>query len=368
VLAGTYPAFFLSSFSPYRIFKGGKDNLSHKGRLRKVLVVLQFTISIFLITGTLIMYRQLIFMQNRDPGFNENQLLVLENAGALGNNINTFKEAISVIPGVIDVTSSSSVPGNIRSYMAYALEGKKDETILMWTNYVDYNFLETYGMTLQSGRSFSKEYLSDIQTCMVNEAAIKKFNIDPLKMSIMEYRDSGKMIAYPIIGVVKDFIFESRKNEIAPFIFMLKPEYESYGYITAKISPQNYTETISKIGAVWKEFTINEPLRHTFIDDIMKRLYIKERQNTLIAVIASLLAILIAGLGLYGLNSFTIEHRTKEIGVRKAMGSSVKGICLLIFNETIILVVISALISFPVIYYTSEKWLQNFYYRTEPGI
>lgn len=368
ILAGTYPAFFLSSFTPYRIFKGGKDTVTHKGRLRKVLVVLQFTISIFLITGTLIMYRQLTYMLNRNPGFNDAHMLVLENAGALGDNISPFKEAISVMPGVIDVTSSSSVPGNIHSYMGYALEGKKDETILMWTNYVDYNFLQTYGMTLQSGRSFSKEYLSDAQTCLVNEAAVKKFNIDPVKMRIMEYRDSGRMVYYRIIGIVKDFIFESQKNEIAPFIFRLRPEDESDGYITVKILPRSYMEIISKIGASWKEFTANEPLKHTFIDDRMEQLYIKEKQNILIAVISSILAILIAALGLYGLNSFTIDNRTKEIGVRKAMGSSIRGICLLIFRETIILVSISALLSFPGIYFLSEKWLENFYYRIDPGI
>jgi putative ABC transport system permease protein len=307
-------------------------------------------------------------MLKRDPGFKSGQLLVIENEGALGANARSFKETIAMIPGVTDVTSSTSVPGKNESNNGYALEGKKDETILMWTNYVDNNYLQTYGMELQSGRFFNKEYHSDAQACLINESAIKKYNIDPEKMRILLYRDSGKMDYCPIIGVVKDFIFESQKNQVAPYIFRLKPENAGYGYITVKISPQNYNETIKKIENNWKKFTTDEPIKYNFVDDIMNQLYIKERQNALIAVISSILAIFIAALGLYGLTSYTVEHRTKEIGVRKAMGSSVPGICFLLSRETIILVAISALLSFPVIYYVSGKWLENFYYRISPGI
>jgi putative ABC transport system permease protein len=368
VLAGSYPAFFLSAFSPNRVLKGGKNNSSHKGGLRKVLVVLQFTISITLIVGTLIMHRQIVYMIERDPGFIKDQLLVLENEGALGANAKSFKETISMIPGVVSVTSSSSVPGNSNNNNGYMLEGKKDETILMWTDFVDYKFLETYSIQLKSGRFFNKEFPADAQACLLNESALKKFNIDPGKLRIMGYRDSGKVDYYPIIGVVKDFIFESQRNQIAPFIFRLKSESDRYGYITVKISPKNQMETIKKIETTWKEFTTDDPLKYRFIDDIMKQLYVKEQQNALIAVISSILAIFIAALGLYGLTSYTVEQRTKEIGVRKAMGSSVSGIYFVISREIIILISISALLSFPVIYYVSGKWLENFYYRISPGL
>jgi putative ABC transport system permease protein len=307
-------------------------------------------------------------MIDRDPGFIKDQLLALENEEALGTNAKSFRETISAIPGVMSVTSSSSVPGNIENNNGYMVEGKKDETILMWTNYVDYKFLETYGMKLKSGRFFNKEFLADDQACILNEAAIKKFNIDPGKLRIMGYRDSGKVDYYPIIGVVSDFVFESRRNQIAPYIFRLKSESSSYGYITAKISSGNHRETIKKIETAWKEFVKDDPFKYHFVDDIMKQLYVKERQNALIAVISSILAIFIAALGLYGLTSYTVEQRTKEIGVRKAMGSSVPGIYFAISREIIILISVSALLSFPVIYYVSSKWLENFYYKISPGL
>jgi putative ABC transport system permease protein len=368
ILAGSYPAFVLSAFSPSKVLKGGRNNSSHKGMLRKVLVILQFTISIFLVVGTLIMYRQIVYMTGRDPGFIKDQLIVLDNEEALGANAKSFKETIGRIPGVVAVTSSTAVPGNSNNNNGYMLEGKKDETILMWTNFVDYKFLETYGMQLKSGRAFSREYLSDDQACLLNESAIKKFNIDPGKLRIMGYRDSGKVVYYPIIGVVKDFVFESQRNQIAPLIFRLKSDDYRYGYITVKISSKNYRETIKKIETSWKEVVTDDPLKYHFIDDIIKQLYVKERQNILIAVISAILAIFIAALGLYGLTSYTVEQRTKEIGVRKAMGSSVPRIYFNISRDIIILISVSALLSFPLIYYISGKWLENFYYRISPGV
>ena len=368
ILSGSYPAFFLSAFSPYRVLKGGKIDRTHRGGLRKLLVVLQFTISIFLIVGTLIMYRQIVYMQERDPGFIKDQLLVLENEEALGASAKSFKETISMIPGVLSVSSSSTVPGISDSNNGYMLEGNKDETIMMWTNNVDYKFLETYGMQLKSGRFFKQEFPSDAQACLLNEAAIKKWNIDPEKLRIMGYRDSGKVVYYPIIGVVKDFVFESQRKQIAPLIFRLKSESDRYGYITAKISPKNYGETIRKIETAWQGFVTDDPLKYRFVDDIMNKLYIKERQNAIIAVISSFLAIFIAILGLYGLTSYTVEQRTKEIGVRKAMGSTVHGIYFAISREIIILISVSAALSFPIIFYLSGKWLENFYYRISPGL
>lgn len=247
------------------------------------------------------------------------------------------------------------------------LEGNKDETILLWTNWIDYDYIESYGMTLADGRTFNEQYATDKQACILNEAALKKFNIDPSEKRIMEYRDSGKVAYLPIVGVVKDFVFESLRNQVGPFIFRFKPDGDSYSYLTLKISGKDYSGTIDAVETRWKQFTSNEPFKFYFIDEVLGQLYIQEKQNARMAIISSILAIFVAALGLFGLTSFTVEQRTKEIGVRKAMGSSVNGIYIVIAREVIILVSVSAIIAFPVIYYFASKWLENFYYKISIG-
>jgi putative ABC transport system permease protein len=171
----------------------------------------------------------------------------------------------------------------------------------------------------------------------------------------------------PVIGVVKNFNFESLRNPIGPYILKFQNEGMLWGYLTVRISPQNYSKTISQIENKWKEFTANEPLQYYFVDEDFEKMYIQEKQNAQMAVIFSILAIFIASLGLFGLTSFTVEQRTKEIGVRKAMGSSVAGIYYEMSKEVIVLISVSAVIAWPIIYYIAENWLRNFYYRINPG-
>ena len=184
----------------------------------------------------------------------------------------------------------------------------------------------------------------------------------------MKPADSGKMEYLPIIGVVKNFNFESLRNPIGPYIFNFQNDGMLWGYLSVRLSAQNYSKTISEIEKIWKEFVSNDPLQYYFVDEDFEQMYIQEKQNAQMAVIFSILAIFIAALGLFGLTSFTVEQRTKEIGVRKAMGSSVAGIYFVISREVFILVSISALIAWPIIYYIAGKWLENFYYRINPGV
>ena len=180
--------------------------------------------------------------------------------------------------------------------------------------------------------------------------------------------DSGRMQYLPVIGVVKNFNFESLRNPIGPYIFKFQNENNLWGYLTVRLTAQNYSSTINAIENKWKEFIPNNPLQYYFVDEDFEKMYIQEKQNAQMAVIFSILAIFIAALGLFGLTSFTVEQRTKEIGVRKAMGSSIAGIYVVISREVVILVSISALIAWPVVYYWAGKWLENFYYKISLGL
>lgn len=367
-MSGSYPAFFLSAFNPYEVLKGSMKNSMKNGRLRRILVVFQFAVSILLIVGTMVMYRQIKYMLNKDVGFKKEQLLVIERADAVSSKLKSFKEAIKNIPGIVNVSSSTAVPGRNNNNNGYMIEGRKDETFLMQTNWVDYDFLATYGIELASGRFFDRSFTSDKGACLMNESAMKNFNIKTIeKTRVMEPRpDSVQYL--PVIGVVKNFNFESLRNPIQPYIFKFQDDNRIWGYISVRLSQANYGKTISEIEKIWKEYAANTPLQYYFLDADFELMYRQETQNAKLAVIFAILAIFIAALGLFGLTSYTVEQRTKEIGVRKAMGSSVAGIYVEISREIIILVSVSALIAWPVIYYYAGKWLENFYYKISLGV
>ncbi len=369
ILAGSYPAFFLSSFNPYEVLKGNVKNSQNNGRLRRVLVVFQFAVSILLIIGTLIMYRQINFMLNKDVGFNKEQLIVINRAEALGTKMKSFKEAAKNLPGVINIASSTAVPGRNNNNNGYMIEGRKDETFLSMTSWVDYNYLDTYEMKLVKGRGFNESFSSDREGCIINEAAMKDFNITDLeKTRFMEPGDSGSRAYLPILGVVENFNFQSLRNPIGPYIMKFQNDGMLWGYLTVRLSAKDYSKTIASIENLWKEYVSNNPLQYYFVDEDFEQMYIQEKQNAQMAVIFAILAIFVAALGLFGLTSFTVEQRTKEIGVRKAMGSSIPGIYFVISREIFILVSVSALIAWPLIYYIGGNWLENFYYRINLGV
>jgi putative ABC transport system permease protein len=368
LLAGSYPAFFLTSFSPYDILKGNSVSGRQSGWLKRILVVFQFAVSILLIIGTIVMYRQIKFMLNKDVGFNKEQLIVINRAGALGTKVPAFRDAVKTIPGVINVASSTGVPGHNNNKFSYTMEGRKDETFLMQTNWVDKNYLETYGITIASGRPFNESFGTDQQACLINESAVRQFGLtDFTKTRFMPPRESKTKTYIPVIGVVKDFCFESLRNMIGPYIICFKTDEMMGEYLTVKLSSSTFSKTLKDIEKEWQEFVPNNPFQYYFVDEDFGKMYVQEKQSARMAMIFSILAIFIAALGLFGLTAFTVEQRTREIGIRKAMGSSIPGIYFAISKEVIVLVSISALIACPLVYYVASVWLQNFYYRINIG-
>jgi len=368
LMAGSYPALFLSSFSPYEVLKGNVHGSRYNGTLRRILVVFQFAVSILLITGTLIMYRQIYYMINKDVGFNREQMLVINRAGALENRVEAFRDAVKEIPGVINIASSTAVPGRNNNLNGYGLEGRQEESFLMTTNWIDYDYLDTYEMNLTEGRNFDRLFTTDREACIINESAAKNFGITDIESTrFIKPEEPGNFTYLQVIGIVKNFNFESLRNPIQPYIFCFKGDDNPWGYVTVKLSAQNYQHTITEIEKRWQQFTSNDPLQYYFVDEDFEQMYIQEKQNAQLAVIFSILAVFVAALGLFGLTSFTVEQRTKEIGVRKAMGSSVAGIYYVISREIFLLVSISAIIAWPLIYFIANRWLENFYFRINPG-
>jgi putative ABC transport system permease protein len=365
IIAGSYPAFYLSSFSPYRVLKGKLRDSMKTGVLRSMLVVLQFTISIVLIIGTLIMFRQINFMLKKDLGFDRDRLLVISRAEAIGGKIKAFKESVKSIPGVVRVAASTAVPSHNNNNNGYMVEGQSDETFLFQTCWADYDFFETYGIKLSNGRLFDESHSTDNQVCIINESSVQKYGFtDPLSVTILRPSDDPQQSnKFPVIGVVKDFHFESLQNEISPYLFMLKPDQWSWGYVSIKLAETANEGTIKEIEKVWREFTANDPMQYFFMDQNFNRLYREDQRSASLSIIFTFLAILIAALGLYGLTSFTVEQRTKEMGVRKALGATVTSLFVLISKEILILIAISTAIAWPLVYFVAQNWLQNYYYR-----
>ena len=362
-LAGSYPALYLSSFQPIAVLKGKISAGFKGGFLRSFLVVFQFSISIFLIIGTLVIYNQLSYIQNKNLGFDRNQVLVIKNTNTLGKQAKILKNELKQLPGVSNATMSSYQPTGDESlktglFPHRKIDIKEDILTEFWS--VDEDYINTMGLHLIGGRNFSKDMSSDTAAMIVNEAFARKYGqLDPLNKDV--FRDSFGLQQYHIIGVVKDFNFASLKDNIGPLAMVYDTDN---GAISVKIHSANLTALMSQIENRWKGLSPGQPFTYSFMDQDFDATYRVEQRFGSMFISFSTLAIIIACLGLFGLAAYAAEQRTKEIGIRKVLGANISTIVGMLSMDFIKLVLISMLIATPLAWWVMQKWLQDFAYRT----
>ncbi len=367
VLAGSYPAFYLSSFQPAHILKPSSGKGKTKGPLRSILVIIQFAISITLIIGTVIIKDQLNYIQNKNLGFNKELLISLYNGAALGNQIETFKRELSKYPNIISATSSSlmfaaGIPGN--GYL-YNKSAGSDVVLAQFLD-VDFDFVKTFQVEMKQGRFFSEEYSMDSSAVVINETAAKELKAsDPVGKDLYKIGGGNDSKNYKIIGIMKDFNYESLHHQIRPLVFHLSPVRQATTVITIRISSGDVRNTIGMIERTWQSFTNGERFNYGFLDQNLANLYNTEEKISAITTVFSVLAIFIACLGLFGLAAFVTEQRTKEIGIRKVIGASVVELIVLLSKEFTQWILLANLIAWPVAYYVLNNWLQDFAYRID---
>jgi predicted permease len=360
--SGSYPAFMLSSFKPVNILRRGKLQSGSGGFvLRRILVVSQFTATIVLIIGTIVMYKQLDYIRNKDIGLDRDHVLAISMNSELRKAYRAFKNEIKQNPNVINVTAARRIPTNIGHINPVYWEGKGPEDYVTMTDAsVDYDYFETLGMQIIQGRSFSEEYATDMENYVLNEEAARITELEsPIGKMFSCWEAEGI-----IIGIVKNFHTSSLHTEIGPVIFTLSQRHGSHRYIFAKIRPNDIPGTIGYLEKKAAEFAPNNLFEYTFLDDEFNRQYGNDQRRGEIYRAFTFLAIFISCLGLFGMASFTAEQRTKEIGIRKVLGASVMNIVALISKDFIVLLIVSNVIAWPVAYYLMDKILSNYAYRT----
>ncbi|MGZ5285727.1 MAG: FtsX-like permease family protein [Flavisolibacter sp.] len=365
LLAGSYPAFYLSSFKPIVVLKGKLQAGARSVQLRSVLVVFQFLTSIILIIGTIIIYLQLNYIRNKNLGFNKDQVLVIDDAYSLGNNIDAFKNEILAMPGVVSGTMSSFLPvsNSSRNDNTFSKESvtSAESGINMQTWAVDQDYIPTMGMQIVKGRNFSTEFLSDSTATIINETMEKFLDYpNPIGQKIYRSDDGGVVTSYTIVGVVKNFNFESVKRTVGPLSFFLR---RSPGLVSFKINADQVPALLKNIESKWKTLAAGMPFSYRFLDESFDEMYRSEQRVGKIALSFAIIAILIACLGLFGLATYIAEQRTKEIGIRKVLGASVGGIVRLLSKEFVKLVLIAFVIATPFAWWAMNQWLKDFAFR-----
>ncbi len=358
--SGSYPAFFLSSFKPTDVLKSGAMRGARGATLRRVLVIFQFVVTIVLFICTILVNRQMNYLRAKDLGFSKENLVVIDRIYVLDDQMEAFRQELLKNPSISQVSVSSAVPGGLIGDNAYLPEGAANhETYAINNLWADWYFQDTYELEMVEGRWFRQDNPTDSFALILSERAVKDLNFDdPLNERLYTQFGDETTESLPIIGVFRDFHFQSLHQEIRPLIIKFNTE-DNY-QMSVKISGNNTGLTLEYIETIWNSFMEQQPIHMTFLEEELAALYDNEEKTAIIFNIFSVLAIFIAALGLLGLASFSAAQRTKEIGIRKAMGASIASVLLALSREYIWLILVATLAAWPLGYFFMKNWLQDY--------